>query len=123
MFMVGTDCDVPGFREEPKYSDQELEDMENEKLDRASQDAAMERDMPYVDYEFAFNKFVEVADIKELEAARQSIDEAIVAFLMKTHDTEAAAIAARAHTKQVMKRFKIPDPTRKPRDDRGHKRK
>ena len=123
MFMVETDYDVPGFREGPQYSDEELEDMENEKLDRQNMDEAMDRDMPYIDYAFALTRFVEVASIEELREARAAIDEAIVKWLFKADNMEDAAKAARAQTKQVMREFKIPDPTRKPRDDAGKKRK
>ena len=75
MFMVETDYDVPGFQEGPQYSNEELEDMENEKLDKQSADEAMGRDMPYIDYAFALTRFVEVASIEELREARAAIDE------------------------------------------------
>lgn len=123
MFMVETDCDVPGYREEPQYSDEELEVMANEELDKRNMEETMARDMPYVDYAFALTRFVEVATIEELRAARAAIDEAIVKWLFKAETMEDAAKAARAQTKRVMREFKIPDPTRKPRDDRGQKRK
>jgi hypothetical protein len=115
--------DMPGFRENSQYSDEELEDMANEELDRESLADAMERDAPYVDYAFALPKFLAVASVTELREARRAIDAAIVSGLLKANTLEDAAAELRAETKEAMREFKIPDPTRKPRDDAGKKRK
>lgn len=113
-----TDYDQPGYRENAQYSDQELEDMENEKRDKDNLFAQMDQDMPYVNYEFALPEFLKVAGIDDLVKARDAIDKAIQAFFLKTFDNEEAIKRAREHTKRVMKRFGISNP----KDGRGRYR-
>lgn len=133
MFMVETDYDVPGYQENAQYTDQELWDMEEERLrlaeleaqeaHRAEMDRELARDLPYMDYGIALQHFLEVAELAQLRAARAQIDTAILAYLVKARDMAEAAVELRAETKTVMREFKIPDPERKPRDDAGKKRK
>ena len=124
-----TDYDQPGYRENAQFSDEELEDMANERSDvdsllaasheeanlRKEHEEQMARDMPYIEHEFALNTFIEncikLGDAEALQQTADRCDSAIVECLKHIDDLKTAAEAAR-------RARRIPDPVRKARNKR-----